>query len=132
MSQGRRVIYVGLAEDVARIAATSTPQPPSTTSWDNGISPLAGLLMVEIRRIERWTRMTDLQASVLEWNLKGLTPADIAEIKGTTPHAIEAVLSCARKKCMTYPNRGLLTVLVEECGWEAVTEFLAEQYGSDP
>jgi DNA-binding CsgD family transcriptional regulator len=84
--------------------------------------------MLEIRRIERWTRMTDLESDILEWDLKGYSNGEIGEVVGMTADAVSAALCRLRQKIKTYPHRGLLTVLVETCGWEAVSEFLAEQY----
>lgn len=120
-----RLVYVGSASDVERLVAAGHAAPVYPA--DNGDSPLAGLLMLEIRRIEKWTRMTELQAAVLEWNLKGFTNAEIAELRGKTEKAVASALHCARQKCLGYPYRGLLTVLVEECGWEEVQELLANR-----
>jgi len=121
----KRLVYVGSTQDVERLAAGRNAMPLCPA--DAGQSPLAGLIMLEIRRIEKWTRMTELQAVVLEWSLKGFTPAEIAELRGMKANAVIAVLERAHEKCRTYPYRGLLTVLVEECGWEEVQELLANR-----
>ena len=121
----RRLVYVGSSEDIERLAAGRDAMPICPA--DVGQSPLAGLVMLEIRRIERWTRMTELQAAVLEWNLKGFTDAEIAELRGMTANSVAAILHRAHQKCLSYPHRGLLTVIVDELGWEAVQELLSSR-----
>ena len=118
-----RLVYVGSAADVERLAATRHAAPIRPV--DNGDSPLAGLLMLEIRRIEKWTRMTTRQAAILECDCHGCTNAEIADVFGMTTEDVVAELYRLRCKVKTYPRRGLLTVLVEECGWEGVQELLA-------
>ena len=126
MRQGRRLIYVGSADDVARMASRNDTQP--LPSWDEGESPLAGILAVEIRRIEKWCRMDFEDCFVLEASLLGRSNHDIAVAKHITDKAMATWLYRLRRKVLTYPHRGLLTVLIEECGWEAVSEYLAVQY----
>jgi DNA-binding NarL/FixJ family response regulator len=124
-AQLRRLVYVGSASDVERLAAAGHAAPIRPV--DNGDSPLAGLLMLEIRRIEKWTRMTTRQAAILECDCHGCTNAEIADVFGMTEGAIASELHRLRQKVKTYPQRGLLTVLIEECGWDGVQELLANK-----
>jgi len=121
----RRTIYVGSCADVERIAAGADAMPICPA--DVGDTPITGLLMLEIRRIEKWTRMTELQAVVLEWSFRGFSNEEIAALRDMTPKVVSQVLHRAREKCMAYPNRGLLTVLIETLGWEGVQEMLANR-----
>ena len=118
----RRLVYVGNAEDVARLAPTKTITAPYT--YDDDESPLAGLIMLEIRRIEKWTRMSTREKAILECDFHGCTNSEIADVFGMTPGAVSSELYRLRQKIKTFPHRGLLTVLVETCGWTAVQRLL--------
>ena len=121
----RRLVYVGDSADVERIAAGCKVMP--ICPMDMGQSPIAGLVMLEIRRIESWTRMTELQSCILEWDLRGFTAAEIGQLRDMTPNAVAAVLHRAREKCLMYPHRGLLSTIVEVLGWGAVQELLSSK-----
>jgi DNA-binding CsgD family transcriptional regulator len=121
----RRLLYVGDSAAVERIAAGCGTLPPMYLG-DIGESPLAGLIMLEIRRIEAWTRMSTREKAILECDFHGCTNAEIADVFGMTVAAVASELYRLRRKIKTYPHRGLLTVLVEECGWDGVQELLAD------
>ena len=90
-------------------------------------SPFERLLWREIKHIERRTRMTDWQSAVFECYLRGLTIRETASVYQRAESTIHYHLRAAFAKAERFPHRGLLTVMIEELGWPAVKETLADK-----
>lgn len=90
-------------------------------------SPFERLLWREIRHIEKYTQMTEWQQAVFECYLRGLTNVEIAVFFHRDESTIRQHLSYAQAKAETFPNRGLLTTMIETLGWRVVGESLADK-----
>lgn len=132
----RRTISIGDAIDSLN-DSQYIPLPGDYVGPDGDGSPLAGLLWSEVRRLERKARLTDWQASVVELHLQGISDADIGRAfpdEDGEPRTRQSVRDCrtlAFRKIGRLPHIGLLTVMVEELGWDQVRGHLAEILRSD-
>ena len=86
----------------------------------------AGLLWVEINKIERKSKMTARQAQVFDWHLRGYTGSEIAEVLDVSHEAVSDSLKLAFVKANRVPHRGLVTVILESFGWDAIRQVLSE------
>lgn len=90
-------------------------------------SPFERLLWREIKQMMIRARLTDWQAAAFVAHLKGLSIAETALIYNRTKGTIQEHLRRALIKCASVPNRGLLTVMIEELGWPAVREHMSSK-----
>ncbi len=90
-------------------------------------SPFERLLWREIKQMMKWARLTDWQEAAFVAHLKGLSLAETALIYNRSKGTIQEHLRRALIKCASVPNRGLLTVMIEELGWPAVREHMANK-----
>ena len=90
-------------------------------------SPLERLLWREIKQMMKWARLTDWQEAAFVAHLKGLSLAETALIYNRSKGTIQEHLRRALIKCASVPNRGLLTVMIEELGWPAVREHMSSK-----
>ena len=103
------------------------PDPRDYVSFIIDGSPFERLLWREIKHIERRTHMTDWQSAVFECYLRGLSIRETAAVYQRTESTIHYHLRAAFARAERFPNRGLLTVMIEELGWTAVKETLADK-----
>lgn len=94
---------------------------------DIDITPYQGLLWYEIRLIEKKAKLTYWQAVCFEWYLRGLSLSDIAEQFGRKKSTIQTHIERAIEKLDKVKHVGLITVLVSQFGWLAVSEHLYNQ-----
>jgi len=88
-------------------------------------SPFADLLVCEVRKITRRTHMTARQAVCFEWwCCRGLSTRDIADALSISQSTANQHLRAALTKAGRYQYAGLLTVMVEEFGWQAVRDAI--------
>lgn len=94
----------------------------------DGESPFVGLLRAELRQIERKARLTARQAQVFDWRLvHGLSYREIGRMIGISESMVRKHLVVAFAKAGHCRHVGVLTVLVETFGWEAVRAALSER-----
>ncbi len=103
------------------------PDPRDYVSYLVDGSPFECLLWREIRIIEKRSRMTDWQKAAFESHLRGLTIRETAELYQRSASTIQQHLDVAFIKARSVPHRGVLTVMIEELGWPAVREALADK-----
>jgi DNA-binding CsgD family transcriptional regulator len=82
---------------------------------------------MEIRRMEKAVKMTLWQATVWEWWLRGVSVPEIAFAFAKDRSTIRQHLKIAQAKAARVKVRGVLTVMIEECGIKATRELLSER-----
>jgi DNA-directed RNA polymerase specialized sigma24 family protein len=76
------------------------------------------LLTVEVKRMERWAKLTPREASIFELIAKnGLDAAQVSSLLNIEEDQVAQLYQDILKRIRRYPNIGLLTVLVETFGW---------------
>lgn len=131
----RRTFSVGLVDDVENIGATAwddirdvlKPDPQGYVSIGVDGSPFERLLWREVKKLKKRARLTDWQDLVFSAFLNGFSQREIAELYRISRTMVRVHLEAAQMKCATVPHRGLLTVMIEELGWPAVRESLADK-----
>lgn len=118
-----RTVSLEYLEDLPEIL----PPPGRYTTPEDDQDAFTGLLWSEVKRIEKEAHMTDWQAVVWEWHLRGFNNCEIGRVFQRTEGNIRLHLAAATEKALKCPYRGLLTVMVEELGWPSVKELFADQ-----
>lgn len=95
--------------------------------WIDDEEPVAGLLWVELRRIEQKSGMTKLQRIVWEWHIRGLSNRAIARVFQRDESTVRQHLAAAQEKATAVADRGLFTTMIEILGWDQVRAYLADQ-----
>jgi DNA-binding NarL/FixJ family response regulator len=90
-------------------------------------TPFERLLWKEVRLIEKRAHMTDWQAIVWEWHLRGFSNIQIAEFFNKSESTVRQHLDSAFKKAEEVSNLGMMTVIVETLGFDAMRELAAER-----
>lgn len=103
------------------------PDPSSYVSYLVDGSPFERLLWREIKHIQKRAKLTDWQSAVFECYLKGLSIRQTALIFSISDSTAQTHLDRAFNKTSRLSNLGILTVMIEELGWRAVRESLADK-----
>lgn len=84
-------------------------------------SPFPNLFRIEVRKLQRKAKMTELQANVFEWYVAdGLSISSIADGMDMSRTAVRKHLKAACRKAIGIKGCGMLTVLIEQLGGNAV------------
>lgn len=89
-------------------------------------SPFAGLLLDEIRAMERQVRMSKRMAAVWEAHLVGAGPTRIAQALGIDESTVRQYIRQAELRVSGIEHKGWYTAAVEACGQEAVRNYLQD------
>lgn len=99
-------------------------------------SPIAGLLWREVRRLPRKAGLTQWESVVFLLFCRGISDADIGRVfvdsetgKPRTRQAVRKARVAALSKIDELKHLGCLTVMIQQCGWSAVREYLADIAG---
>jgi DNA-binding NarL/FixJ family response regulator len=129
----RRTIAASqLKMDINEIAQYTGINPPRVDPQDyvsylvDG-SPFEHLLWREIKITMKRAHLTVWQRAVFQLTLQGFSLRQIGVFYGRSHITIKQHLDAAYEKMEKISHRGVLTVMIEELGWPAVRESLAEK-----
>lgn len=94
---------------------------------DDEPSDFEALLWREIRVIAKKARLTPWQSTCWQWHLRKFSNTEIAYVFGCDESTIRDTLDRVYQKVPQINHRGLITVMIEELGWEQVREYLADE-----
>ncbi len=89
-------------------------------------SPFAGLMLDEIRAMERQVRMSKRMAAVWEAHLVGAGPTRIAQALGVDESTVRQFIRQAEVRVSGIEHKGWYTAAVEACGQAAVRNYLED------
>ncbi|MCE5200237.1 hypothetical protein LLG39_14820 [bacterium] len=122
----RKTLFTG-DEDLDKLAAQIAPRSSDYVGPWLDESPFEGLLWLEVRKIERSAHMTKWQATIFEWYIRGFSNLTIAQVFSRDESTIRQHLDAALVKAESCPYRGVITLMIENLGWNAVREYLTDQ-----
>lgn len=88
-------------------------------------SPFSALLWFDIRRACYLMRISEYSQSIFEWYLDGFSDSDIAGFYGVSRYCINNSIYHTKQKILRCAELGMITVIIEELGWDGLREYLS-------